>query len=147
MMNMLCLVVAHGDSGIFIVFFLIYRALSHYIFMILISIFAAVDFESFSVPSYDHRHRITFGSDLGLFLFVWAWTAGIISHVSFYFVMNRMGADGAKETTRNIVTLLRYRQIAEAEQLYLFGIPLSDNSARVESIFANPYLQIGYRNN
>merc|ERR1712150_101969 len=124
MMNMLCFVVA-GDSGYEVIgYFWAYRGLSHYLFMILISIFAAVDFESVRVPSYEHRNALTFGNDFGLFLFVWAWTAGIISHCSFVFVMAMVTDEGSMETTRDIVSLLKEGQVAEAEQLYLFGIPM-----------------------
>jgi len=63
MMNMLCFVVAGGRGDGSVVFFWAYRFFAHYFFMILISVFAAVDFESFSVPPYEHRNSVTFGNE------------------------------------------------------------------------------------
>merc|ERR1712228_231939 len=115
--NMMYLTMTLKKNG----FFFFYRFFSHYIFLILITIFAAVDFHSYSVPQFTERNSITFGSKLGLIFFVWSWLGGIISNCAFIGVLG-LGAIGGAETNRDIIEYLRARQFDEAQQLLMFGV-------------------------
>merc|ERR1712228_742669 len=102
-------------------FFMFYSFLSHYVLLILITIFAAVDFDSDSVPKYTDRNSITFAHELGLIFFVWSWLGGIIAHCAFIGVSS-YGDSNEADTNRDIVEYLEADQFAEAEQLLIFGV-------------------------
>merc|ERR1712228_1126164 len=117
--NMMYLTMSRDKKGFR--FFKLYRFLSHYILLILITIFAAVDFDSDSVPEFTDRNSITFAHELGLIFFVWSWMGGIISHWAF--IGGHIFYDSKEaETNRDIVEYLIDGQFAEAEQLLMFGV-------------------------
>merc|ERR1712228_12763 len=118
--NMMYLTMAHNKNGFD--FFKFYRFLSHYIFLILITIFADNDFDSVSVPKYTDRNLMTFGRDLGTLFFVWSWIGGIIAHCASIGVMKYGGIGRNADTNRDIVEYLSAKQFAEAEQLLMFGV-------------------------
>merc|ERR1712228_1152131 len=125
--NIMYLIMASEKMGFG--FFMFYRFLSHYILLILITIFAAVDVDSVSVPEFTERNSITFGRELGLIFFVWSWMGGIIGHCAFIGVVSFGGIGGA-DTNRDIVEYLMARQFAEAEQLLMFGVNPKVNKYR-----------------
>merc|ERR1712228_896029 len=110
---------AHNKNGFD--FFKFYRFLSHYIFLILITIFADNDFDSVSVPKYADRNLMTFGRDLGTLFFVWSWLGAIIAPCAFIVVMAYSDSTFG-DSNRDIVDYFINNQSAEAEQLLMFGV-------------------------
>ena len=119
-----------------VLFCWLYRFISFYVLMVLITIFAAVRFSSPYVPNYADRNNDTFQRDFGLFCYVWTWTAGIISQCMavfvFYVILNGPGEGNV--TNRDIVGYLRDGNIAEAVQLIEFGVDVNyvDERGNVE---------------
>ena len=127
--NMMYTVVA-GEGESFILFWL-YRVVSFYLLMTLVTIFSAVRFASPSVPNYADRNNDTFQRDFGLFCYVWVWAAGIISQCMAVYVIWKDG-DAAENTkfgtNRDVFQYLRHRNFAEAHQLMEFGVKVDFNS-------------------
>eukprot|EP01084_Bolivina_argentea_P098363 176774_1 len=56
--------------------FIVYRLVFSYIYLILVTCFANIRFESIKIDDYDNRHSNTMDSDsIGLYLFVYVWSA------------------------------------------------------------------------
>ena len=125
--NMMYTVVA-GERKYFILF-LLYRVITLYVFMTLVTIFSAVRFSSSTVPDYADRNNDTFQRDFGLLCYIWAWAAGIASQCMAVFFLLTDELRGSKSgTSRDILGYLSQRNFAEAEQLIEFGVKLDSHS-------------------
>ena len=59
-------------------FFLIYRFLSSYIYLIIVTVFSNVKFDESYIPSYHQRNKETAESQFGLGLLIYCWIAHFI---------------------------------------------------------------------
>ena len=119
--NMMYVVLA-GDIDI-AAYFWLYRAVSFYILMIVITVFASVDFSSASVPEYSDRLQSTFRQNFGIICYCLAWFGTIVSQCTFFrivFLLNEIDDD--KDTNRDILGYLVGNQLKEAQQLIEFGV-------------------------
>ena len=112
--------------GDYAFFFVRYRVLSFYFYIILVSVFASVKIESMSVPQFADRNFATFERDFGLFCFVWTWFAGIVSHCSGIWILKGRGT--SKMVNReDIMDYCAKGQFKDAAQLVLFGVKQSND--------------------
>ena len=74
-----------GDFDIMWVIFIIYRLISSYIYLVIVTCFANISFEAWKVDDYTKRHANTMNSDkIGFFLFLYSWIGFLIWPCSFY---------------------------------------------------------------
>ena len=104
------------------VFAWLLKTVTFWIYLLLITIFAAVDFESATVPTYSSRNSTTFDSSFGLFCFIWCYLAGSISQCVSCCVLWIVTDSPDKDTTRDVFLYLQGKQWNEAMQLLEFGV-------------------------
>eukprot|EP01084_Bolivina_argentea_P309848 536000_1 len=117
-----------------------YRVLSFYLFSIMVTIFAVVDFNASKIPKYEERHNITINNGLGVCMLCLTWITGFISHlVLFKLVITDiidtntfkltewMNRDSRSSTSRDLIGHVLHDRPAEVKQLLLFGVIVKDN--------------------
>eukprot|EP01084_Bolivina_argentea_P047435 87409_1 len=60
--------------------FWLYRVVTFYIYMIIITVFSCVSFEAEKVEEFQTRNNITIQTNLGLFMFIYGWVTGPLWH-------------------------------------------------------------------
>ncbi len=106
-----------------VVLFWLYRVVSYYIYMILITIFATVSFEAKKVEEFETRNSIIIGKDLGLFMFIYAWITGPLWHCIGLFVA-AIGFRG-ESVVRDLAVLAESKAFDEILELLEFGTPIT----------------------
>ncbi len=102
--------------------FWIYRCVTFYIYMIMISIFALVSFEANKVEEFDRRNNITMETNLGLLMFIYAWITGPLWHCIGWFVFKNGVRE--KSVVRDVGILAQNRQWNDISELIEFGISI-----------------------
>merc|ERR1712013_33083 len=117
--------------------FLLYRVLSPFLYLILVTVFATVDFDSPLVPAFADRNGITVKESLGLSMLIYAWTASFVWPAVFHFVVY----DQLKETPpRDLSYYVKKGEYDEALSLAEFGADTKERGLALlsESVSRNP---------
>eukprot|EP01084_Bolivina_argentea_P154090 268642_1 len=114
-------------SYVLFVGFVLYRIISNFIYLILVTIFAMVQFETAKVEEYEIRNGITIESSFGLFMLIYAWiTSCIWPCVGCYVFItcNDFASTGTFNgtTTRILSELISAYSFDDAVELIEFGI-------------------------
>eukprot|EP01084_Bolivina_argentea_P117277 208295_1 len=133
--------ISFGFREGYVMLFWLYRILSFYLYIILITIFSSLNFNSSKVPNYQERHNITIQNSLGFAMLIYAWIAGCIwPYIFFWLEINVMQGSGIMRiswddednlqggfSTRDLIFYIETKQFNEARQLLKFGyMPKND---------------------
>ena len=136
--NMMYFVIAgEGDAEHPISYFLFYRFITAYIYLILVTIFANVSIDAPKIPDYSSRNTETIESSFGLGLLIYCW----ISHFIWPCVGTWIGYSYAnrsddnqrspnttyKNISRNILILHAVQDMDGFVDLITFGSPVKDH--------------------
>ena len=99
--------------------FLRYRVFSPLLFLSLVTVFAAVDFDSPLVPLFEDRNAITIGEALGLSMLVYAWVASCVWPCVFGFLM--LGDELKQPPPRDLAYYINQGEYEQALSLGEFG--------------------------
>eukprot|EP01083_Nonionella_stella_P043394 117062_1 len=116
-----------GASNAYVQLFWLYRILSFYVYMIMVTIFATVRFEEHKVPSYDQRHEITLDTTIGMGLLIYAWSASCVWPITLICGILRIVDPTELASPRDLIQYLHIRQLDEARQLLQFGVKVKDS--------------------
>merc|ERR1719334_2522819 len=98
--------------------FLLYRFFSPFLYLILVTVFALVEFESPLVPEFNDRNGITEGRALGLAVLIYAWVASCVwpcVYVCF------VGSAMSYPPPRDLAYYVKEKQYEHARALAEFG--------------------------
>eukprot|EP01083_Nonionella_stella_P175224 609630_1 len=114
--------------------FCVYRVLSNVIYMIIITVFATVNFEAAQVENASTRRRVTIENSAGLFVLVYTWIANCIWPYfgCFTFEVNNTHHD--MRTVRDLKTLCVGSHYQDVWELLEFGVePYKDLLSSLDS--------------
>merc|ERR1719319_683543 len=95
-----------------------YRVVSSFLYLILVTVFATVDFASPLVPAFEDRNAITVGEALGLSMLIYAWIASLVWPCVFLcFVFNEL----QQSPPRDLTYYVNQKNYAQALSLAEFG--------------------------
>ena len=97
---------------------ILYRISTHILYMILITIFATVNFDAWKVPDYSERNYITMVYSGGKLLFIWAWITTFINIISLY-IIKKYAYESP--TARAITIYLKEGLVQDVAELMIFG--------------------------
>ena len=125
MQHVMYLAMISSDSRVY--FFWMYRVLSFYPYMIMITVFAIMDFEAIWIPSSESRYHVTIKHKFGFFMLMYTWIAGCIWQVVCYILLKTGKLDMKSASVRDIRKYIRWGKFEEAQQLLRFGYVVRDN--------------------
>eukprot|EP01084_Bolivina_argentea_P250454 419604_1 len=100
--------------------YIFYRYVFSFVFLILITIFACVEFEAWKVEEFQVRHQMIISDDFGFLLLIYCWISAVLT-VLFVFKMD-YNVFQPIGSTREFKTLIRNRKFVDALNLLSFGI-------------------------
>eukprot|EP01084_Bolivina_argentea_P136848 241038_1 len=110
-------------SQILLLGFWFYRSLSNFIYLILITIFSVLQFESNTVEKYEVRNGITIESGIGLFMLIYTWITSCVWPCAgvYVFVKTNEDRDGGSQTVRSYRGLIQSYLFDDIAELIEFG--------------------------
>eukprot|EP01083_Nonionella_stella_P152568 489251_1 len=134
--------ISFGTKKGYVRWFWIYRVLFFYVYIIMVTVFAAEPFDApkIRIPDSDTRKDITLKTTLGLFMLVYTWIAGCIwpyvvlamakADIIDDHILNLgrdIDTDDAFSTSRDLISYVWNDQCDEVRQLLKFGYVVQDD--------------------
>ena len=124
--NIMFLSFGGKENTMFALSFVLYKWLSLYMHLILVTIFATVEFESPFVPSFSERSTLTLETKPGLGMLIYTWITSCIWPIVVYKLIEQ--ANMFKDSTnRDLATYIRQELYADVQQLLKFGYMVPDD--------------------
>merc|ERR1712228_358481 len=111
-------------QSLMVIAFWMYRFLSFYLYLNLVSIFCLVRFETEEVEEFDIRNEITINDSFGLFMFVYSWISGPLWQCIALFLYKK-GIEKLSAISRDLLTMYRAENYSEIVELAQFGVPIT----------------------
>lgn len=108
---------------------LMYRLLSSVILLIVVTVFATVDFSGWKVPDFEERHDDALGA-LGFFMLVYCWIATFLWPCMFVWWQEKGYSN--RDPTRDMARLIESESWKEALELSVFGVKVPPSHTNVE---------------
>eukprot|EP01084_Bolivina_argentea_P137849 242784_1 len=112
--------------------FWFYRIMSFYIYMILITIFSSVHFESQLVDNYKIRNNNTIQNEFGLFMLIYGWISGPLWMLIGWNIFREWGI--LKEnaaTTRDLLVLAEGKNFIDVIELFECGVKVNNENKAI----------------
>ena len=132
--------ISFGTKKGYVRYFWLYRIVSFYPYIILVTIFAIIDFDAPFVPSSRLRHHLTIDNKVGFFMLIYTWITGCIwpyilygifranvIHDGMFWLLYEEESNYRNSTSRDLIGYAMSKRFNEAEQLLKFGIVIQDN--------------------
>eukprot|EP01084_Bolivina_argentea_P314901 545479_1 len=136
------LAMTFGDdmSMYLLVAFIIYRVVSTWIYLILLTIFSSLKFEAAKIEEYETRNTITIKNEFGLFILIYTWITSFIWPYAFAVVVLVVGTGTTGRTFGELLGAYLWDDIMELRE---FGIrPMT--AADVTEIDMNSWSGLDY---
>eukprot|EP01084_Bolivina_argentea_P314899 545476_1 len=134
-----------NDETAFILWcvFGIYRIVSNWIYLILLTIFSSLKFETAKIEDYETRNTITIKSEFGLFILIYTWITSFIWPYAGVFTSGSLGDEEVGTTGRTFGQLIVGFLWDDIMELREFGIrPMT--AADVTEIDMNSWSGLDY---
>ena len=120
---------ANGDDGKVsseLVAFLIYRVISAFIYLFMVTIFATDNFESWRVPDASDRYQDTIKNKIVFTMLIYCWIGSIFWPICMGIIA--VANDGLRANARDIFKVIENGYMFELAQMIQFGTPFPDAS-------------------